>query len=170
MTSLKFSAGFIFSEELIQTMLNMVHSSCLHNIEYGTYLCKKKRLIYPDIICIGTGDSIIIKGHAEGNFIGRFHTHPRTSFSESIHDHIGMLEELVQNKHHIECVYGYKDDAIKCVEYRCTPDERRFILKFLPAVKTEDNFKVKFQQLLQKLTVKTNVYTIKELEQAIGRP
>jgi proteasome lid subunit RPN8/RPN11 len=167
MPSLKVAKGFIFSEELIRTMLDMVRSSCSHNIEYGTYLCKKRRLIYPDIVCQGTREAISIKGHAEGNFVGRFHTHPHTSFAQSVHDHMGMLEELVQNTHHVECVYGYKDNAIKCVEYKCTPDERRYILKYLPIAKNEDSFKVKFLQLLQKLTVSTNVYTIKELEQAI---
>jgi len=145
-------------------MISMARDSSFRNIEYGTYLCKKKRLIYPDIICEGSGESISIVGHADGNFVGRFHTHPHTSFAQSVHDHMGMLEELVQNTHHVECVYGYKDDAIQCVEYRCTPDERRFILKYLPVVKNEDNFKVKFLQLLQKLTVKTRVYTIKELQ------
>ena len=167
MPSLKFTEGFIFSGELIRAMLKMAQDSCSHNIEYGTYLCKKKRLIYPDIICKGTGEAINIVGHAEGNFVGRFHTHPRTSFAQSVHDHMGMLEELVQNTHHIECVYGYKDDAIQCVEYKCTPDERRYIIKYLPVVKNEDNFKVKFLQLLQRLTVSTKVYTLKELEQAI---
>jgi len=170
MTSLKFTGGFIFSNELIRAMLDMARDSYAQDIEYGTYLYKKKRLIYPDIICKGTGESIVIRGHADGYFIGRFHTHPRTSFSQSVHDHMGMLEELIQNTHHIECVYGYKDDAIKCVEYRCTPDERRYIIKYLPIVKNEDSFKVKFLQLLERLTVSTNVYTIKELEQAVRRP
>ena len=48
---------------------------------------------------IPVAETLSLIRDAEGNFIGRFHTHPRTSFSESIHDHIGMLEELVQNKH-----------------------------------------------------------------------
>lgn len=166
MSSLKVAEGIIFSEELLRTMLQMVRDSCFHNIEYGTYLCKKRGLIYPDVICKGTDDAIRIKGYSE-NFIGKFHTHPRTSFDESWHDHKGMLQGLVQTRHHIECIYGFKESAIKCVEYRCTPDERRYILKFLPAVKDEGSFKVKFLQLLQKLTISTKVLTIKELEQAV---
>jgi len=163
MPSLEFAEGFIFSEELIRTMLQMVHDSCLHNIEYGTYLCKKRGLIYPDIICKGTDTAIRIKGY-NGDFIGKFHTHPRASFDESMHDNLGMLQGLVQTRHHIECIYGFKDSAIKCVEYACTPEEGEYILKNLPKVTDEDSFKVKLSEALQKLTINIKVYTIAMME------
>jgi len=151
-------------------MLVMVHSSCAQNIEYGTFLRKKHKygVVYPDIICHGSEGIVNIEGYSD-NYVGKFHTHPRTSYEESWYDHVSMLQALSEHGTWCECVYGFKERAIKCTKYHCTAEEKRVILKFLPAVQNEDMFRVKFAGSIQKLTNKTQVYTIRELEKSARR-
>lgn len=164
MSEIEFSK-FELSEPLVRVMLGLIEESRFRYLEYGTLLCKKGTRVFPSgSICKGDECSVSVSGKCK-DYAGRFHTH-RESFNESPEDYLGVLEGLLDFKERIECIYGPKENAVKCTHYACNPEQCAWIEAQLPKVKSEEIFKAKFLDLLRKLTIDTKVYTIKELEAA----
>jgi hypothetical protein len=127
--------SYILTDGLKEEMKRQLETSKQNKIEQGFDLCSIDSYLHAENICSGEVCKIFRKlSCSKGKYLGGFHTHPGDDSDLSIRDMISIYE----NKEHLSCIGGDKDNKISCYIIKKTPKEEGTLLYFLKNIYESD--------------------------------